>query len=128
MAKWLTEEIGKEYLIREYVEGKKSALKIAGELGTYALSVIRALKKHGIAVRGRSEARNASLRIGDSVPFMLGRTQPEAVRNRIRESTLARLRREREQGNRQDPDQDPDLREDGNGEGDEINDTDTNTD
>lgn len=101
MAKWLTEEIGKEYLIREYVEGNKSALKIATELGTYALFVIRALKKHGIAVRGRSEARNASLQIGDSVPFMLGRTQPEAVRDKIRESTLTRLRKEKYEAKQQ---------------------------
>lgn len=83
MAKWLMEEIGKEYLEREYVELRRSANKIAEELQTYPLYVIRALKRHGIPTRNRSEARIASLTIGDSVPSMLGRAQPEEVKQKI---------------------------------------------
>lgn len=94
MLKWLLEERGKEYLEREYTKELRSAANIATELGVFPVEIIRALHHHKLHVRNKSEARLASLRIGHSIPSMLGRKHPEAVKQKI-----ARTLKERKKTN-----------------------------
>jgi hypothetical protein len=50
-----------EYLVEEYVNKKRSTHEIAEDLNTYPNRVRRALKKHGIVVRDRSEAQTLAI-------------------------------------------------------------------
>lgn len=83
---WLFSESGREFLQKEYVEKGRSTRTIAMEQNTYPNKVIRALKLHGMPVRGRSEARKVGLAQGHIEPPMLGKTHPQQVRDKIANS------------------------------------------
>lgn len=51
-----------KYLQKEYVENKRSTSDIAKELGTYPITIRRALKKHGFEVRNKSQAQKNNIK------------------------------------------------------------------
>lgn len=86
MPAWLMTHLGHEYLLREYETEKRSTVDIATELGTYPNRIVRALRKHGIAIRSRSEARLAGLDTGRVLPPMLGKVHRPDSKVRISSS------------------------------------------
>lgn len=55
---------GREFLQAEYLDKGRSTHEIAGELGTYANRIVRALRYHGLPTRDRSDAQKAALKSG----------------------------------------------------------------
>ena len=60
----LSKELTEKYLLQEYIRNKRSTIDIAKELGCARQTVLKALKKFGIASRSLSDASDLALRGG----------------------------------------------------------------
>ena len=76
----------KKFLLKEYVENKKSFSEIAKQVGTYANKIRRDAKRLGIASRDRSQAAKVALESGRSVHPTKNKTLSDEVKNKISES------------------------------------------
>ncbi len=97
---FLSEE-GKKYLETEYVHKERSLADIARENNTNISKICRAMVRHGIARRGRSEAQGAALRNGRHEHPTNGKKRDEKVRLRISESMTAGWQKLTERARRQ---------------------------
>lgn len=82
----MSKEITKDYLLREYVEKKRSSEDIAKENGTYAMKILRLLQKYDIPKRTNSEAQVATFEKGRESPFKGRKLTPEqkkAISDRV---------------------------------------------
>lgn len=79
-----------EYLLEEYVNKKRSTHEIAAEKGTYPNRVRRALQKHGIPVRDRSEAQTVAIGSGRNQHPTRGKPLSPDHRRKIGEETARR--------------------------------------
>lgn len=70
-----------KYLKREYVEKERSTSSIAKENGTYPMTIRRALKKYGFAIRNKSIAQKNNLKHNGSP--MQGRKRSKLEREKI---------------------------------------------
>lgn len=77
-----------QYLVEEYVDKQRSTHEIADDLGTYPNKVRRALIKHGIPVRNRSDAQTAALKNGTQSHPTKGAPLSPEHREKIGERTL----------------------------------------
>ena len=76
----------KKFLLKEYVENKKSFSEIAKQVGTYANKIRRDAKRLGIISRDRSQAAKVALESGRSVHPTKNKTLSDEVKNKISES------------------------------------------
>lgn len=70
-----------KYLKREYVENERSTSDIAKELGTYPITIRRALIKHGFEIRNKSQAQKNNIK-KNGAP-MQGKTRSVREREKI---------------------------------------------
>jgi hypothetical protein len=82
-------KLTKEYLEKEYVEKLRSFTDIAKELGTYTNRVVREAKKHGIAIRSKSEAQSAALKTGRHAHPTKGKKRTEETKVKISNSVYS---------------------------------------
>lgn len=70
-----------KYLQKEYIDNKRSTSDIAKELGTYPVTIRRALIKHGFEVRNKSQAQKNNIK-KNGAP-MQGKTRSVREREKI---------------------------------------------
>lgn len=70
-----------DYLKKEYVENERSTSSIAKELGTYPVTIRRALIKHGFEIRNKSQAQKNNIK-KNGAP-MQGKTRSVREREKI---------------------------------------------
>ena len=71
------------HIIRLYVKEDKSTYEIAEEVGTYPNKIRRILKKHGVAMKSRSQAQKNALQEGRAKHPTDGKTRTKKERNKI---------------------------------------------
>jgi transposase-like protein len=84
-------EIGRGFLVREYVENRRSTHDIARSLDTYPNLVRRALIEQGIPLRDRAAAQREALRSGRHPHPTRGRERTGEERARISEGMARAL-------------------------------------
>lgn len=79
-------ELTKAYLAEEYGRKERSIHEIAEECSTYPNKVRRALIKHGLHLRDKSEAQKVAIKSGRHPHPTKGKHRDQATKNRIGES------------------------------------------
>lgn len=74
-----------EFKIIKAYESGKSVPEIASEFSTYAVKIYRILKKHGVEIRGKSEAQVLALSKGRSKHPTKGKHMSESTKENISE-------------------------------------------
>ena len=75
---------GAAYLTVEYVTKKRSIYDLANEKGTYPNMIRRALVRHGLGRRSKSEAQKEALKDGRHPHPTKGKARSQEERDRIR--------------------------------------------
>ena len=90
-SKWLQTRDGREFLLREYIEGRRSLHDIAASLSTHPMVVYRGLMRHSLDARDKSEAQHESLESGRHPHPTRGRQRTEEEKQNIRKGVLKEI-------------------------------------